>query len=35
VAIIGVMALLAFLALALPTPHALRTPPVEAIGTRE
>jgi ABC-type lipoprotein release transport system permease subunit len=35
VAIIGVMALLAFLALALPTRHALRTPPVEAIGTRE
>jgi putative ABC transport system permease protein len=34
-AIIGVTALLAFLALALPTRHALRTRPVEAIGTRE
>jgi putative ABC transport system permease protein len=35
VAIVGVTALLAFLALALPTRHVLRTRPVEAIGTRE
>jgi putative ABC transport system permease protein len=34
-AIVGVTVLVAVLALALPTRHALRTRPVEAIGTRE
>jgi putative ABC transport system permease protein len=34
-AIIGVTALLALLALTLPTRHALRARPIEAIGARE
>jgi putative ABC transport system permease protein len=34
-AILGVSALLALVALSVPTRQALRTPPVEAIGTRE
>jgi len=34
-AILGVSALLAFVALALPTRRALRTPPVSALGVRE
>jgi len=33
--ILGITALVALLALALPTRHALRARPVQAIGTRE
>jgi hypothetical protein len=34
-AIVGVTALLALLALALPTRHVLHARPIEALGTRE